>query len=64
VTGAIAYRVPLGGNLGALFYLDGRWNSEYRTQTLNRQRRSDGQRVLRDLQRPHWHRPGERALVS
>ncbi len=36
VTGAIAYRVPLGGNLGALFYLDGRWNSEYRTQTLNR----------------------------
>ncbi|MEZ5972067.1 MAG: TonB-dependent receptor [Hyphomonadaceae bacterium] len=36
VTGAIAYRVPLSANLGALFYLDGRWNSEYRTQTLNR----------------------------
>ncbi|MFN3464933.1 MAG: TonB-dependent receptor [Terricaulis sp.] len=36
VTGAIAYRVPLGSNLGALFYLDGRWNSEYRTQTLSR----------------------------
>jgi len=35
VTGAIAYRVPLGGNLGALFYLDGRWNSEYTTQTLD-----------------------------
>ena len=36
VTGAIAYRVPLSGNIGALFYLDGRWNSEYRTQTLSR----------------------------
>ncbi|MBK8542800.1 MAG: TonB-dependent receptor [Caulobacteraceae bacterium] len=35
VTGAIAYRVPLGGNLGALFYLDGRWNSEYTTETLD-----------------------------
>ncbi|MEZ5955884.1 MAG: hypothetical protein R3C27_01545 [Hyphomonadaceae bacterium] len=35
-------RVALGGrlrnlnNIGALFYLDGRWNSEYRTQTLSR----------------------------
>ena len=36
VTGAVAYRVPLSGNIGALFYLDGRWNSEYRTQTLSR----------------------------
>jgi iron complex outermembrane recepter protein len=35
-TGAIAYEVPIGGDLRALFYVDGRWNSEYRTQTLNR----------------------------
>jgi outer membrane receptor protein involved in Fe transport len=35
-TGAVSYEVPLGGDLGALFYLDGRWNSEYRTQTLAR----------------------------
>jgi iron complex outermembrane recepter protein len=35
-TGSIAYEMPLGGDLNALFYLDGRWNSEYRTQTLNR----------------------------
>ena len=41
VTGAIAYRVPLSANLGALFYLDGRWNSEYRTQTLDRQAVTD-----------------------
>ncbi|MBL8783068.1 MAG: TonB-dependent receptor [Alphaproteobacteria bacterium] len=37
VTGGIAYEQPLGGNLRALFYLDGRWNSEYRTQTLSRE---------------------------
>ncbi len=36
VTGAVTYEMPLGDNLRALFYLDGRWNSEYRTQTLNR----------------------------
>ncbi|MDZ4690641.1 TonB-dependent receptor [Terricaulis sp.] len=36
VTGAITYEQPLGGNLRALFYLDGRWNNGYRTQTLNR----------------------------
>lgn len=36
VTGGIAYEQPLGGNLRALFYLDGRYVSEYRTQTLNR----------------------------
>lgn len=35
-TAAIAYEVPLGGDMRALFYLDGRWNSEYRTQTLGR----------------------------
>ncbi|MCX7358399.1 MAG: TonB-dependent receptor [Alphaproteobacteria bacterium] len=40
-TGAIAYRVPISANLGALFYLDGRWNSEYRTQTLNRTANTD-----------------------
>ncbi len=37
VTGGIAYEQSLGGNLRALFYLDGRWNSEYRTQTLSRE---------------------------
>jgi outer membrane receptor protein involved in Fe transport len=35
-TGAIAYEMPIGGDLSALFYVDGRWNSEYRTQTLAR----------------------------
>jgi iron complex outermembrane receptor protein len=40
-TGAIAYQMPLGGNLAALFYLDGRWNSGYRTQTLNRSAATD-----------------------
>ncbi len=43
VTGAIAYRVPLGPNFGALFYLDGRWNSEYTTQSLNRQAVTDNE---------------------
>ncbi len=36
VTGAIAYEMPLGGNMRALFYVDGRYNSDYRVQTLNR----------------------------
>jgi len=36
VTGGVAYEVPLGGDMRAMFYLDGRWNSGYRTQTLNR----------------------------
>jgi iron complex outermembrane recepter protein len=40
-TGAIAYQMPLGGDLAALFYLDGRWNSGYRTQTLNRSAATD-----------------------
>ncbi len=35
-TGAIQYEMPLSGSLRALFYLDGRYNSDYRTQTLNR----------------------------
>jgi|CXWL01.1.fsa_nt_gi outer membrane receptor protein involved in Fe transport len=35
-TTAIAYEMPLSGDIRALFYLDGRWNSEYRTQTLGR----------------------------
>ncbi len=35
-TGAFAYEMPLGNDLRALFYIDGRWNSGYRTQTLNR----------------------------
>jgi iron complex outermembrane recepter protein len=37
VTGAIAYEVPLGGDLRALFYVDGRYNGEHRTQILNRE---------------------------
>ena len=36
VTGGITYEQPLGGDLRALFYLDARWQDEYRTQTLNR----------------------------
>ncbi|MGD9814925.1 MAG: TonB-dependent receptor [Hyphomonadaceae bacterium] len=36
VTGGVSYEVPLGGDFRAMFYLDGRWNSGYRTQTLNR----------------------------
>jgi len=43
VTGAIAYEVPLGSSLRALFYLDGRWNSEYRTLTLARNPLSDNE---------------------
>ena len=35
-TGSVTYEMPLGGDMRALFYIDGRWNSEYRTQTLNR----------------------------
>jgi len=36
-TAGVSYEVPFGGNMHALFYLDGRWNSEYRTQTLQRE---------------------------
>ncbi len=36
-TGSISYEMPITSNLRALFYLDGRWNSEYRTQTLSRE---------------------------
>jgi outer membrane receptor protein involved in Fe transport len=42
-TGAIAYRVPISDNLGALFYVDGRWNSEYTTQTLNHSATTDNE---------------------
>ena len=35
-TAAIQYEMPVTATMRALFYLDGRWNSEYRTQTLNR----------------------------
>lgn len=35
-TGSITYEMPLGGDMHALFYLDGRWNDGYRTQTLAR----------------------------
>jgi iron complex outermembrane receptor protein len=36
VTAGIGYTVPVGADMGVLFYVDGRWNSEYRTQTLAR----------------------------
>jgi iron complex outermembrane recepter protein len=36
-SGAITYVQPLGNGLNAMFYLDGRYSGEYRTQTLNRQ---------------------------
>ena len=35
-TGAIAYEMPIGASMRAMFYLDGRWNSDHRTQTLGR----------------------------
>ncbi len=35
-TTSIQYTMPLSDSLQALFYLDGRWNSDYRTQTLAR----------------------------
>jgi iron complex outermembrane recepter protein len=35
-TANISYEMPLGGDMRALFYLDARYNSEYRTQTLAR----------------------------
>ena len=40
-TAGISYEVPVGGNLHALFYLDGRWNSGARVQTLGRNPISD-----------------------
>ncbi|MBL8544585.1 MAG: TonB-dependent receptor, partial [Hyphomonadaceae bacterium] len=35
-TGSISYEMPITSDIRAMFYLDGRWNSEYRTQTLQR----------------------------
>ncbi|MFT3729030.1 MAG: TonB-dependent receptor [Terricaulis sp.] len=35
-TAGISYEMPITNNMHALFYLDGRWNSEYRTMTLAR----------------------------
>jgi outer membrane receptor protein involved in Fe transport len=37
VTGGATYELPLGANYHAMFYIDGRWNDGYRTQTLNRE---------------------------
>ncbi|MFZ2031352.1 MAG: TonB-dependent receptor [Vitreimonas sp.] len=36
VTGGITYELPLGSTFHAMFYLDGRWNDGYTTQTLSR----------------------------
>jgi outer membrane receptor protein involved in Fe transport len=36
VTGGILYEQPIGADMRALFYLDARWQDEYRTQTLSR----------------------------
>jgi outer membrane receptor protein involved in Fe transport len=36
VTGGVSYELPLGSNFHAMFYLDGRWNDGYATQTLAR----------------------------
>ncbi|UPT63586.1 MAG: TonB-dependent receptor [Hyphomonadaceae bacterium JAD_PAG50586_4] len=41
VTGGVAYEMPIGADMNALFYVDGRWNSGYRTQTLARNPVSD-----------------------
>jgi outer membrane receptor protein involved in Fe transport len=35
-TAGISYELPLGSSMHATFYLDGRYNTEYRTQTLSR----------------------------
>ena len=35
--GKVGTELPLGSNYHAMFYLDGRYNTEYRTQTLNRE---------------------------
>jgi len=42
VTAGIGYEVPIGA-MRALFYVDGRWNSEYRTQTLARNAITDNE---------------------
>ncbi len=41
LTSAITYRQPIGETLEALFYLDGRWNSEYAVQTFGRNPATD-----------------------
>ena len=41
VTGAITYELPITDNFGVRFYVDGRWNSEYRLQTLARNPATD-----------------------
>lgn len=41
VTGGITYEMPIASNYRALFYLDGRWNSGYRVETLARNPASD-----------------------
>jgi len=35
-TAGVSYELPLGSTMHAMFYLDARYNTEYRTQTLNR----------------------------
>jgi outer membrane receptor protein involved in Fe transport len=41
ITGAATVNFPVSTNLTGLLYLDGRWNSAYRTQTLNRNPATD-----------------------
>jgi outer membrane receptor protein involved in Fe transport len=41
VTGAATVNFPVSTNITGLLYLDGRWNSAYRTQTLNRNPATD-----------------------
>ena len=41
VTGAVTYELPITDNFGVRFYVDGRWNSEYRLQTLARAAATD-----------------------
>jgi outer membrane receptor protein involved in Fe transport len=40
-TGSITVERPVTDSLNAVFYLDGRWNSKYRTQTINRVPQTD-----------------------
>jgi iron complex outermembrane recepter protein len=43
VTGAVNYRVPIGSSLAANFFINGRWVSDYTTQTLSRNPATDNE---------------------
>lgn len=47
-TTAITYEMPLGSSMGALFYLDARYDSSYRTQALDRNTSNPSNPVVSD----------------